>query len=590
MILGRSAPAGHVAILDSDRERGEMLARRLRSAGHRVSVIEKGRRVVQSVVESTPDLLIGALTFSDPPLGGVIRAVRQALGSELPALVIVSRDGEDTNSLVEADDILKEPVDPGELDLRVGGLLRAQSERRTLNKKVQELLGLYKVSWAFSLAGGPAGLFGHLARQSADLLKAEKGLVLLFDADRQQMVAQAPGFGLTPEQVSLVRYPVEGEARSRWNFRKNGPLVSNKARADSRLLPDLAAALDLHSVVIAPMIRGPQVHGLLIVADGIRRGPFNDDDLGLLLAVAGQATVAVENQRLHEELKRANELLQEYDRLKSEFVAIVAHDFRRPLMAIRGFAELVLEEPDIPTETREEFMRTVISETEHLAVLADDTLLITRIETGEFEFRWREIDLGPFILESVPMGLSDHSVLMDLPSQFPKIVVDPDRLRQVLTNLTMNAVKYSPQGGSITVRCRERGTDHVAIEVIDHGLGIPQDQIGKLFQKFQRVRTEEHLSISGTGLGLYICRLIVEGHGGQIWVESEVGKGSTFGIVLPMDARAAQTARRAAREGSEPPARPAGTPTVAAAEAETVAPATRPSEEPASEAGPAETE
>jgi signal transduction histidine kinase len=300
--------------------------------------------------------------------------------------------------------------------------------------------------------------------------------------------------------------------------------------------------------MIAPITRGPKIQGLLMVADRPARIPFGDEDLNLLLALAGQATVAVENLRLHDELKRANVLLQEYDRLKSEFVGIVAHDFRRPLMAIRGFAELVLEEEDLTLEARREFMRTVISETEHLALLANDTLLITQIETGQFSFNFTEVDLGPFILDAVPLGLSDHSVLMDIPAGFPKIVADPERLRQVITNLTMNAVKYSPEGGSITVRCRERGSHHVVIEVLDHGLGIPQDQISKLFQKFARVRNEKHLSISGTGLGLYICRLIVEGHGGQIWVESDVGKGSTFGLVLPLDAR---TAQKAAKDTTE---------------------------------------
>ena len=139
----------------------------------------------------------------------------------------------------------------------------------------------------------------------------------------------------------------------------------------------------------------------------------------------------------------------------------------------------------------------------------------------------------------MPLGLSDHSVLMDVPPGFPKIWADPDRLRQVLTNLITNAVKYSPAGGSIIVRVRERGTQHIVIEVVDHGLGIPSEQIGRLFQKFARVRSDEHMKVSGTGLGLYICRLIVEGHGGQIWVESEVDKGSTFGLSLPVDARIA---------------------------------------------------
>jgi signal transduction histidine kinase len=479
----------------------------------------------------------------------VVRGVRQALGQDLPILALVGH--EDPETLIEADEILREPVEPAELDLRVGALLRAQADRRLLQRKVQELLGLYKISWAFSLAGGAESLYGHLARQSAEALRAQKGLVLAFDRERRQMIGQHQGFGLTREQVSRVRYAVDGEPRSRWNFRKNGPLMSNKAQADSRLLPELATELDLHSVLIAAMTRGPEVHGLLLVADRAQGAPFGEEDLNLLLAVAGQATVAVENLGLHEELKRANVLLKEYDRVKSEFVAIVAHDFRKPLMAIRGFAELVLEEPDIPLEARQEFMRTVITETEQLALLANDTLLITQIETGQFEFRWSEIDLGPFILDTMPLGLSEHSVLLDIPPQFPRIVADADRMRQVLTNLTMNAVKYSPGGGSIIVRCRERGTQHVVIEVVDHGLGIPQEQIGLLFQKFQRVRTDEHMKISGTGLGLYICRLIVEGHGGQLWVESELGKGSTFGLVLPIDSREQKSRKPESSEAEE---------------------------------------
>jgi signal transduction histidine kinase len=534
-VIGKGGvPLGHVALVHEDIERAEALAKILRTVGHRVTIIATGRRVIQQVLDSGPDLLLISLSIVDPNVGTVARSVRQALGPHLPVVVLYKYDIGDAPP--ETDEIVREPADAAELELRVGRLLRMQSENRVLQRKSQELLGLYKMSWAFSLAGGEDALFGHIARQCAEQLKAERGVVLLYDHERRQMVAKSPGHGLTQEQILRLRYFVDGEARSRWNFRKNGPLLSNKAKADTRLLGDLVAELGLQSTMIAPMTRGTQFQGLLMVADRGSRTPFTDEDLNLLLAMAAQATVAVENMHLHNELKRANARLQEFDRLKSEFVGIVAHDFRRPLMAIRGFAELVLEEPDLPIETRQEFMRTVISETDHLALLANDTLLITQIETGQFAFNWSEIDLGPFILDAVPMGLSDHSVLMDIPAGFPKIVVDALRLRQVVTNLTMNAVKYSPAGGSITVRCRERGTDNIIMEVIDHGLGIPPEQVGKLFQKFERVRTTEHLAISGTGLGLYICRLIVEGHGGQIWVESELGKGSTFGLSLPRDA------------------------------------------------------
>ena len=385
-----------------------------------------------------------------------MKGVRQALGTDVRILVLYGFDPQGVPG--DVDDVQRaEPLQPTELQIRVSRLLQELAERRVLQKKTSELLGLYKMSWAFSLAGGADALYAHLSRHSAEMLKAERGLVMLYDGERRQLVGQVPGFGLTPEQVRRVRYSVDGEADGRWNFRKNGPLLSNKAQADTRLLPELVNELGLQSLMVAPITRGPKILGLLAVADRVGRAPFSDEDLNLLIALAGQATIAVENLRLHEEIKKANLLLQEYDRLKSEFVGIVAHDFRRPLMAIRGFAELVAEEPDLPPETRLEFMRTVINETDHLALLANDTLLITQIETGQLSYNFREVDVGPFLLEAVPLGLSDHSVLMDVPPNFPRIWADPDRLRQVLNNLVSNGSQVLDRrqlGGGARARAR----------------------------------------------------------------------------------------------------------------------------------------
>ncbi|MFN8091349.1 MAG: GAF domain-containing protein [Vicinamibacteria bacterium] len=250
---------------------------------------------------------------------------------------------------------------------------------------------------------------------------------------------------MTREEVHWVRYRVDGEADSRWNFRRNGPLLSNKAQADTRLFPELVADLRVQQLMVAPITRGPQILGLLAVADRMGRAPFTDEDLNLLLALAGQATIAVENLRLHEEIKRANELLQEYDRLKSEPVGIVAHDFRKPLMAIRGSAELVLEEMDLPLETRQDFMRTVISETEHLALLAFDTLLITQIDGPDELQLPRDRLRPPSSSTRCRSAFPDHSVLMDVPPAFPKIWRIPTGCGQVLTNLVSNAVKYCPR-------------------------------------------------------------------------------------------------------------------------------------------------
>ena len=262
-------------------------------------------------------------------------------------------------------------------------------------------------SWAFSIAGGAESLFGHLARQSAALLKAEKGLIMLYDPQRREMEGQNVAFGFSPQQVARIRYAVDGEARDLWNFRLNGPLLTNNARTDPRLLPDLSAIMDVSSLVVVPMTRGPQVLGLIVVADRAGGAPFRDEDLATLQAVAGQATVAVENQRLHEQIKDANARLQEFDRIKSEFVATVAHDFRSPLMAIRGFAELTLEEPDLPPERRSEFMRTIMAETDDLARLANDTLLISHMETGQLHYDWKPLDVRRELKDAIPPGL-DH--------------------------------------------------------------------------------------------------------------------------------------------------------------------------------------
>ena len=537
MILGGSAPPGHVAILHSSVDRGESLAKVLRSAGHQVTVVRPGPGALPTLLTAVPDVVLATLYFGDVPIKDTMTAARGALKTELPLLALLGR--EDSDAVVSADEVIREPLDTGELTLRVGSMIARRAERRTLQRKVDQLAGVNRTSWAFSLAGGAESLFGQIAKLSADALRAEKGLVLLYHPQRREMEGQVLAFGLSREQVERARYPVDGEPRDRWNFHINGPLISSHAPSDPHLLPEMVALLGLRSAMIVPLTLGRQILGLLLVADRAGALPFRDEDLGVLQAVAGQAAVSVENQRLHEQIKEANARLQEYDRMKSEFVAIIAHDFRSPLMAIRGFAELVLEDTDLPLESRQEFMQTIMDQTDDLARLANDTLLISRMETGEIQYEWRDVELAPLILEAVPLGLSQHSLVTDVPAGLPAIVADADRIKQIVTNLLSNAVKYSPEGGAITVRVRERGDQHVLIEVADQGLGIPPDQVGRLFQKFERVRTDEHLRVSGTGLGLYICKKIAEGHGGQIWVESEPGRGSTFSILLPVDARAA---------------------------------------------------
>jgi hypothetical protein len=163
-------------------------------------------------------------------MASVVKGVRQALGGDVRILVLYGFDPQGVPP--EVDDVQRaEPLQPTELHIRVARLLRELAERRVLQKKTSELLGLYKMSWAFSLAGGADALSAPVSRHRAARLKAARGLVLLYDSERRQVVGQAPGFGLSAEEIQRVRYKVDGEADGRWNFRKNGPLSSGPGRA-----------------------------------------------------------------------------------------------------------------------------------------------------------------------------------------------------------------------------------------------------------------------------------------------------------------------------------------------------------------------
>ena len=252
-----------------------------------MTVVVPGRRIVQGVVDCSPDLVLASHLLVDPPMASVVKGVRQALGSDVRILVLYGLDPQGVPA--EVDDVQRaEPMQPTELQIRVSRLLQELAERRVLQKKTSELLGLSGVLGVLAPPAAPT----RSTRTSAPapMLKAERGLVMLDDSEAPAG-GQVPGFGLSPEQVRRVRYSVDGEADSRWNFRKNGPLRTNKAQVDTRLLPGMALELGLQALMVAPITRGPQILGLLAVADRVGRAPFSDEDLNLLLALAGQATI-----------------------------------------------------------------------------------------------------------------------------------------------------------------------------------------------------------------------------------------------------------------------------------------------------------
>lgn len=231
--------------------------------------------------------------------------------------------------------------------------------------------------------------------------------------------------------------------------------------------------------------------------------------------------------------------IRSIERMKTAFVSTVSHELRTPLTSIKGFISTLLMDEDgtcYDFETQREFYNIIDTECDRLTRLISDLLNVSRIEAGRaLDLNPKPVTLPPLIEKVVAVQRSytnKHELVVDVKNELPVIVADEDKVDQILTNLTNNAIKYSPKGGTVTVSAIAEG-DIVRFAVSDQGMGIPKDHLPKVFDRFHRVDNRDTRTVGGTGIGLYLVKHLVEAHGGKIWVESEVGNGSSFIFELP---------------------------------------------------------
>ena len=235
--------------------------------------------------------------------------------------------------------------------------------------------------------------------------------------------------------------------------------------------------------------------------------------------------------------------LKEAERLKDEFIGIAAHELRSPLAVVRGFAQMLIMQtkrgkgPEL-AEWQMEAIQDIDQATNRLVELTEDLLDVTRLQAGRLELHSEPTDLVALVQRTVArfrVTTEQHRISVNATPEHIVIMADPRRIEQVLSNLMNNAIKYSPGGGDIAISVREDQTDKAALlSVHDNGIGIPVQQQNRIFSRFVRADNAYAHNIGGTGLGLYLCRELVERHGGRIWFESVEGEGSTFFISLPL--------------------------------------------------------
>ncbi|MFP4344688.1 MAG: ATP-binding protein [Anaerolineales bacterium] len=301
----------------------------------------------------------------------------------------------------------------------------------------------------------------------------------------------------------------------------------------------VSRAMSIHVVdfsprrIILPLFREERPLGAFYLTAGAH--PFNKEKVAFVSRLADNAALAIENARLYEALRNAN-------LAKSEFVSLVSHELRTPMTSIRGYADMLSQEMmgELNDQQRE-FIEAIRRNANRMRILVRDLLDISRIETGRLQLNPTWLELENLVAEarqSVEDQIQEKEQVLtvELPDSLPPIYGDADRMTQILINLLGNAVKYTPEGGAITVHgqmsAKEPGS--LICAVSDTGVGISPEDQRHLFTKFFRSDDPSVQEQTGTGLGLAITRSLIEMHGGKIWVKSSKGQGSTFAFTVPL--------------------------------------------------------
>ena len=430
-------------------------------------------------------------------------------------------------------------------------IARDEMERES-RQRTQEISSLFEVSKALAAVVDLENLLPVIEDTLRETLRpAEAGALLLFD-EGTGMLRVESAFGYDSGPLRKVSLQV-GESISGMVFESGVPGVwatpeesasgmANMSEHNRDLFRQASGGLDYpHSAIGVPLVYREGKIGVVTLETLRSKNGLSVSDLPFLQALAELIVINVDKIWLLEQSERTK-AMEEANRLKSELIAALAHDMRTPLASIKGYASaMLLDDVEWDDEVGSEHLRIINEEANELQTMIQDLLESSIIDAGLMQIQ-KEPVLLPRLVEQIVGEMTRrtarHRFVTSFGRDFPIVDADPRRIRQVLRNLLDNAVRYAPDGGLVVVRGQVRGGE-VIVSVADEGIGLAPEHLNRLFEKFFRLKSPLGQQVRGSGLGLPISRTIVESHGGRIWAESELGKGTTIYFSLPKDEIAA---------------------------------------------------
>ena len=422
-------------------------------------------------------------------------------------------------------------------------LSRQTALGEALSRSVAELTALGEVIQVVNSSLDLETVLSTIVTHTVRLTNADAGTIYTLDEATQTFVPRA-NFGLDQdiiEGLSDARLGTRETTVGRAIAARHAVHVDDIESATmSESIRSLLRRAGLRSLLAVPMVRAGEAVGALVVR---RRQPgrFPDEVARLLQTFATQSAVAIENARLFHEIQDKSEQLEAASRHKSQFLANMSHELRTPLNAIIGMSEMLLEDArDMGDEDQIEPLERVVRAGKHLLALINDILDLSKIEAGRMDLELSVFALEPLVREVAKTveGVAQNNgnrITVECAEDLGSIHSDQTRVRQILLNLASNAVKFT-KDGTVGIRARRERTqdgDRVTIAVTDTGIGMTPEQIGRLFQDFVQADASTTRKFGGTGLGLAISQRFCRMMGGDITVESVLGRGSTFTVELP---------------------------------------------------------
>ncbi|MCX5797853.1 MAG: GAF domain-containing sensor histidine kinase [Elusimicrobia bacterium] len=427
-----------------------------------------------------------------------------------------------------------------------GGLTSAIEElthtHTRLIEKAREVRTLHDVAEALISRGAKTESLGAIVSIVAKYLQADLVAFLLFDEETQELVTQAGAYGLEGEE-QFYRMPLSrDDASSVRVYRTRRPFLTGDAQSDPNVIAHYAKLWKVHSLMVIPLLVEERCIGVMRVGS-FQKDYFSGEQVEMMTIIAEEAAVIVETAILNRKLSQVAEQLANLNRMKSDFVSTVSHEFKTPLTSLSGFLDVLLSGEAGPLSAQQqEFLRISEAQVKRLASLVSDLLDCSRLEAN-MEMAKAAVALEAVVRASVAnhslrAGEAGKTITVEASAPVPEVVGDAKWLGLAVDNLISNAVKFTRPGGRVAVSLSRQG-ETVEVCVADDGIGIHPDDQSRIFEKFFRARNRSEISTPGTGLGLTIAKEVVSRHGGRIWFQSEPGKGTRFCFALPLQPAAA---------------------------------------------------